>query len=212
MTSLGRRPGRPPSLTREEVARAALATGFDGLSMPLVARRLGVSHSTLYRYVADREDLVFAALEIAVEEQDWPAADLDWRPLLEAFADALWALLDRHPGMAETVLGVTTLPARVVGLLATYRAALRGAGFTSRDAVVALDFLADLVISTAAAMRGLDAVQETPDGPRTRRDLHRDSLRGLSPELDEDATWTGRGWFDDKLAIMLDGLELRLSR
>ncbi|GAA1829362.1 hypothetical protein GCM10009836_04040 [Pseudonocardia ailaonensis] len=211
MPALGRRPGRPPSLTREEVARAALAEGFDGLSMPGVARRLGVSHSTLYRYVTDRADLLVAALEIAADEHEWPAPDLPWRALLEAFAEALWGLVDSHPGMAEAIYGMTSLPDRVVVLLAGYATRLREQGFTSRDAVVALDFLVDLTFSTAIAMRGLDAVQDTPAGPRTRRDLHRESLRTLSPELDEDSTWRGRGWFDDKLAIMLDGLQLRLS-
>jgi AcrR family transcriptional regulator len=211
----GRRPGRPPSLTREQVARAALAEGFDELSMPSVARRLGVSHSTLYRYVTDRRDLVSAALDIAIAEHEWPSTDLDWRPLLEAFADALWALADAHPGLAEAALELTALPERVVALLGAYATRLRELGFTSRDAVVALDFIADLTFSTAITMRDLDAAEETPDGPRTRRELYRDSLRGLAgvtPEIDDDATWRGRGFFDDKLAIMLDGLELRLGR
>lgn len=212
MTTVGRRPGRPPSLTREEVARAALSAGFDGLSMPAVAKLLGVSHSTLYRYVRDRTDLVYAAMEIVVEEHGWPSATLEWRPMLVAFADGLWAMLDRHPGMAEAVYGMTSMPERVVGLLTEYARSLRAAGFSSRESIVALDFIVDLTMSTAIAMRALDAAEDTPDGPRTRRELHRASLRGLSPELDEDATWAGRGWFDDKLAIMLDGLELRLSR
>lgn len=214
MTAVGRRPGRPPSLTREEVARAALAEGFDGLSMPGVARRLGVSHSTLYRYVADRADLVAAALEIAVTEHEWPSPDQDWRPLLQAFADALWSLVDAHPGMAEAVQATASLPDRVVGLLRAYVTSLRAHGFTSADALVALDFVVDLTFSTAVAMRGLDTVEETPAGPRTRRDLHRDALRGLadvSPEIDDDATWRDRGWFDQKLAIMLDGLATRLT-
>ncbi|ODU05410.1 MAG: hypothetical protein ABS81_07630 [Pseudonocardia sp. SCN 72-86] len=215
VTAVGRRPGRPPSLTREQVARAALAEGFDTLSMPSVARRLGVSHSTLYRYVDSRSDLLVAALEIAVAEHEWPSPELGWRPLLQAFADALWRMVEARPGMAEAIYTMTSLPPQVMELLGAYGARLRAEGFVSRDAVVALDFLVDLVFSTAIAMRGLDTLEETPDGPRTRRDLHRDSLRSLadvSPEIDEDATWSGRGWFHDKLDIMLDGLELRLRR
>lgn len=213
-TPAGRRPGRPPSLTREQVARAALACGFDELSMPAVARRLGVSHSTLYRYVVDRDDLLAAALEIAVAEHRWPPVELGWRELLEAFADALWTLVEAHPGMAEAVTGLPTPPARAVELLGVYGARLRALGFTPTDAIVALDFIVDLTFSTATAMRGLDAVTATPGGPRTRRDLHRESLRGLaevSPAIDEEATWRGRGWFPEKLAIMLDGLAVRLA-
>ena len=65
---VGRKPGPPASLTRDDVARAALAEGVLTMSMPAVARRLGVSHSTLYRYVHDRDDLVLAALDLAVRE------------------------------------------------------------------------------------------------------------------------------------------------
>jgi AcrR family transcriptional regulator len=97
---LVRKPGPPSTLTRDDVARAAIAEGVLTMSMPAVARRLGVSHSTLYRYVHDRDDLALAALDLAVREFDWPPADLGWRPLLDVFADALWRFLEQHPGVA----------------------------------------------------------------------------------------------------------------
>src|SRR5688572_9183589 len=121
----GRRPGRPPSLTRARIARAALAEPLDRLSMPSVARRLGVSHSTLYRYVTSRDDLVLAALDLAVSEYAWPPADLDWRPLLEAFADALWDFLERRPGTADAILTMAGVPPSVLTLMSDYGRRLR---------------------------------------------------------------------------------------
>lgn len=75
-----------------------------------------------------------------------------------------------------------------VDLLHAYGTSLCEHGFTSKDALVALDFVADLTFSTAVAMRG---------------------LAGVSPEIDDDATWHDRGWFGHKLEIMLDGLATR---
>lgn len=212
-TRIGRRRGRPPSLSREEIARAALEEGLAALSLSSVARRLGVSHSTLYSYVTTRNDLVLAALDLAVGEHSWPQATLPWRELLETFADSLWSFLEAHPGMAVAVMEIAGMPSSVIGLLHRYAARLVECGFTSKDAMLALDFLVDLTVSTAIAMGSLDDKYDTPDGTRTRRELYQRAffdLASVSPEIAEQTTWTGRGWLDDKLALMLDGLALRL--
>lgn len=188
------------------VARAALAEGLDRLSMPGVARRLGVSHAALYTYVADRDDLVLAAADLAVAEHSWPDPGQEWRPLLESLADALWDLLAAYPGTARAVQTMRGAPPGVVGLLHRYAARLVECGFTRRDALVALDFVADLAVATSAGMAALDG----PAGAATRRDAYRAAFAGL-PELTDQATLTGRGWLDDKIAIFLDGLALRRS-
>jgi AcrR family transcriptional regulator len=209
----GRRPGRPPTLTREDVARAALEEGMERLSMPAVARRLGVSHSTLYRYVRDRDDLALAAIELAAREWRWPAPEQPWRQLLVSFADALWAFVAEYPGIAETVNATPGLPPDMVELAARYAENLCGSGLPPRDAVVAVDFVADLTIATEIAMRGLDRTFATPDGPATLRELYQRTwtrLAAVDPTVVADATFEGRGWFDDKLAIMLDGLATRI--
>ena len=54
---MDRKPGRPRALTVDVIAAAALEDGIATFSMPSVARRLGVAHSGLYRYVTDRDDL-----------------------------------------------------------------------------------------------------------------------------------------------------------
>jgi AcrR family transcriptional regulator len=179
------------------------------MTMPAVARRLGVSHSTLYRYVHDRDDLVLAALDLAVREFEWPGADLGWRDLLVAFADALWRFTESHPGMAEAIQSTPGLPARVTELATAYVARLRADGFGVRDAGVALDFVADLTVATEIAMRGLGRVYDTPHGKRSLRELYLESW-GTLFEADE-SVLHGRGWLDDKLAILLDGLANRVG-
>ncbi|MQA11649.1 MAG: TetR family transcriptional regulator [Pseudonocardiaceae bacterium] len=210
----GRRPGRPPSLSRDDVARAAIDEGMTNLSMPTVAGRLGVSHSTLYRYVHDRDDLALAALDLAVREFDWPSADLTWRDLLTAFADALWTFLRRFPGMAEAIQSAPGLPPRVTQLIAAYVTRLRAEGLSGRDAAVAVDFVADLTVATEIAMRGLEREFDTPGGRRSLRQIYQESLAGLidaDPSFADEQTFHGRGWLDQKLAILLDGLATRIG-
>jgi len=98
------------------VARAALDEGVTQLSMPMVARRLGVSHSTLYRYVHDRDDLLLAALDLALREFQWPLADLGWRELLTSFSDTLWRCCERYPGMAEVSQVGPGVPAKAMDI------------------------------------------------------------------------------------------------
>jgi AcrR family transcriptional regulator len=210
---LTRRPGRPRSLTRDEVARAALAEGLGDLSMPIVARRLGVSHSTLYRYVHDRSDLLLAAVEIAVGEFDWPDAGPDWRSSMESFADAIWRFFQLHRGLAESTFVLPGSPHAVVEQIKRWTEALVGFGFPAADAMIALDFLVDLVMSSAVKVADLNRVHETAEGPRTVRQLYQarwSTLTETAPGIAEHESWVGRGWFDVKLAMFLDGLAQRL--
>ncbi|HTW05911.1 MAG TPA: TetR/AcrR family transcriptional regulator [Acidimicrobiales bacterium] len=65
----GRRRGPKPSMSLPMIAAAALEIadddGLDNVSMPRLARRLGVSTMALYRYVADKSALVDAQIEMA---------------------------------------------------------------------------------------------------------------------------------------------------
>ncbi|MCR8943465.1 TetR/AcrR family transcriptional regulator [Streptomyces sp. OUCMDZ-4982] len=215
----GRKPGPAPSLTRDAVAGAALAEGISVFSMPGVAARLGVGHSTLYRYVDSREDLVRAAIELAAARTAWPPADLPWRELLTGFADAVWEACEAFPGLAEVLLTTPASPPVMVDRLGRYGLALVGAGLSTRDAAVAVDFVGDLVLSSAVAMRGLDrTVPDATGTPSTAREQYRDAWAAAPPgahpfeaEFAAEETWHGRGWFDDKLAIFLDGLATRLA-
>lgn len=196
------------------MARAAIAEGVTTLTMPAVARRLGVSHSTLYRYVHDRDDLVLAALDLAMREFEWPRTDLGWRDLLTGFADALWRFLRDNPGMAEAVRAVPGLPATIAELARAYVSRLTALGLPARDAAVVVDFVADLTIGTEIAMRGMSRMFDTARGRRSLREIYREewgSLADLDPIVVEDETYEGRGWLTEKMALLLDGLATRLG-
>lgn len=204
---VGRRPGRPPSLTRDDVARAALDEGVVNLSMPAVAKRLGVGHSTLYRYVHDRDDLLLAALDLALCEFEWPPVDLGWRELLTEFADAMWRFFERYPGMSEVSQVVPGMPARALDIAGAYVERLRAEGLSARDATIAVDFVADLTVAAEIGIRRMSRVFDTPRGRRSLLAIYVEPMAGLT----EATAFDRRGWLDDKLAMLLDGLASRLG-
>ncbi|MFI6523849.1 TetR/AcrR family transcriptional regulator [Streptomyces uncialis] len=209
----GRRPGPSRSLTTRAVAEAALAEGLATFSMPSVAARLGVSHSTLYRYVQDRDDLLRTAIGVAVDRVEWPSEELPWRELLGRLADRLWELCDTHPGIAQAVLTTPGTPPAIIDRLVRYGRSLVAAGLSDRDAVVSVDFVAELTLTSWIAMRHLDG-ETAAGGGRTVREEYRSSWSVDTPFLEvftAEDTWHGRGWFTDKLGIYLDGLAHRID-
>ncbi|WP_405639345.1 TetR/AcrR family transcriptional regulator [Streptomyces uncialis] len=134
--------------------------------MPSVAARLGVSHSTLYRYVQDRDDLLRTAIGVAVDRVEWPSEELPWRELLGRLADRLRELCDTHPGIAQAVLTTPGTPPAIIERLVRYGRSLVTAGLSDRDAVVSVDFVAELTLTSWIAMRHLDG--ETAAGPYGR--------------------------------------------
>src|SRR5687767_3130603 len=97
--------GRPARLSRERIITAALGSDLGTLTMRELAARLEVSHSALYRWVADRDELFDLISDVMVERilpTAAPTAD-NWRGWL---ADLAWAMHDEFlavPGYAAHV-------------------------------------------------------------------------------------------------------------
>jgi len=104
-----RRRGVPrPQLSREVVLNAALQVlekeGGEALTMRRVADQIGVSASSLYGYVANKEELVQLVLDRIFEELEVPPAD-NWQDTLREGGRAMLAMYRRHPGVAALTLG-----------------------------------------------------------------------------------------------------------
>ncbi|MFD7654371.1 TetR/AcrR family transcriptional regulator C-terminal domain-containing protein [Actinosynnema sp. NPDC059797] len=121
---------RPKSLTTTALAAAALAVvdrdGLDALSMRAVAAELGMGTMSLYRYVADREELEALAAELVLSTVDTsPPRRASWDEQVAVLVERLRAAVGEHPRAvplttahrhrcpsalrwAEAVLGVLT--------------------------------------------------------------------------------------------------------
>jgi AcrR family transcriptional regulator len=154
--------------------------------------------------VHDRDDLLLAALDLAMREFTWPPADQGWRDLLMSFADAMWRFLARYPGMSEASQVVPGLPAKALDIADQYVTRLCAEGLSRRDAMIAVDYTADLTVAAEISVRRMNRLSETPRGRRSLQELFGESPLGSDRVI-------RRGWLDDKLAIMLDGLASRLG-
>ena len=197
---MDRKPGRPRALTVDMIAQAALDDGIATFSMPSVARRLGVAHSGLYRYVTDRDELLMTALDRAVAEVSWPAADLEWQELLKAIGSTIWQMCERHPGLDRAALSAPKSPPGAEVYVERYVASIQQQGFLLEDAAVAVEFVITLALTASAEMMRLNAIEARhQDGPKLP----------VLKAYDTEEVWRGRGWYDRKLEIVLAGLRAR---
>jgi AcrR family transcriptional regulator len=100
--------GPRPAHSRGEIAAAGIhvadAEGIEAVSLRRVAGELGTGTTTLYRYIASKDELFDLMIDSAIGEREPPAPTGDWRADLQAIAYESRAMVLRHPWLA-------TLPA-----------------------------------------------------------------------------------------------------
>lgn len=94
-------------LTAERIVAAAIEVadteGLAAVSMRRVAVELGAATMSLYRHVADKDDLV-ARMTEAVFAETPPPPDVDgWRERIELALRDMWAMFRRHPWLAPAL-------------------------------------------------------------------------------------------------------------
>lgn len=195
-----RKPGRPRALTVDVIAQAALDDGIATFSMPSVARRLGVAHSGLYRYITDRDDLLVQAIDRAVLASSWPEPELEWKTLLREIGSTIWQMCETFPGLDRAALSVPQSPRAVEQWIERYVDSIQRQGFLVEDAAVAVEFVITLALTSSAEMQRLKAIEaRRQDG----------TSRPVLKPYDSEEVWRGRGWYDRKLEIVIDGLAQR---
>lgn len=127
-----------PQLSREVVVDAALvvlaAKGGQALTMRRVAEQLGVSASSLYGYVANKEELVQLVFDRIGEELPLPRTDGDWQDTLKEFGRNMLAVFRRYPGVAALTLGRAVATPSMLAVGERILAVLRAAGIPDQVA------------------------------------------------------------------------------
>lgn len=220
----GIRAGR--GLSRERIVSAAIdladAHGLAALSMARLAERLDCGTMSLYRHVANKDELLTFMLATAPGPPPAPdAADpADWRSALQDWAISLRAVYHRHPWLlAATAAGPPLDPGQLAWLDAALRA-LTGTGLGSREQVAA-------VMSVLHYVRGAAAIEvETPEAePITAREyallLRRlvtaEAFPALAAVVEDGAFDRDDARFDDDATFLaglhqlLDGIGTRID-
>ena len=157
-------PRARPGLTRDRVVAAGLeladAGGTESVTMRRVGERLGVEAMSLYKHVANKEDLLDGMVDAVFGEIDVPR-DVGWRESMRRRAISVRAAMQRHPW------AVTLMESRPTPGVATMRhhdtviGVLRGAGFPVALAAHAFSVLDAYVYGFAMQERALPF--ETPE-------------------------------------------------
>jgi AcrR family transcriptional regulator len=96
---------RTGGLTRERIVTAAIdladADGLGALSMARLAERLGCGTMSLYRHVANKDELVVFMLSEAPAPPPAPPDGANWRDTLSDWASGLWDVYHRHPWVLQ---------------------------------------------------------------------------------------------------------------
>lgn len=89
-----------PGLSKDrlvaEAIRMADAHGVEQVSMRRLATALGAGAMSLYHYVANRDELLDAMIDVVFGEIDLPSGD-DWQTAMRNRADSARRVLARHP-------------------------------------------------------------------------------------------------------------------
>ncbi|MFC6157438.1 TetR/AcrR family transcriptional regulator C-terminal domain-containing protein [Kribbella jiaozuonensis] len=221
------RSGGRPVLTRGQVMRAAVLVGdgegIEAVSMRRVAVELGVGTMSLYRHVANKDELVTEMVDAVFGEYELPDPGPDgWRAKLELIARRQWELCHRHLWLPAAVS--FTRPLLVPNLTAQTEWTLRaldGLGLPTEICIREALTLHGLVITAARAMADeVEAEQETGltldrwwiDKRRRAEELLSTGRFPLLAAVPENAVSDLNELFEYSLARHLDGFEVLLSR
>ena len=214
-----RRQGRPARISRQDIAATALAIGLDTVTLASVAERLGVDHSSLYRHIRSRDDMVVAAVDHAVGSVVWAVSKEDWRSYLADVAHAAWDLYMRYPGLAEAIRRHSTTPTEIIVTFTRTCRQLEAFGFAPDDAMVIVDSIMDMTCDSAAGWWWLSQKEDEGNtvGDSMRRSWHAanmatDGLDRHVAAMAQVIAGDPEDWWRRKLEILLDGAEARIGR
>ncbi|MFC7545284.1 TetR/AcrR family transcriptional regulator [Plantactinospora sp. GCM10030261] len=166
--------GPKPGLSLDQIVQAAIAVaraeGLDAVSMGRVAKELGASTMSLYRYVAAKNELLALMLDAGFgPPPPGPPADQNWRDGLTTWSHALLAGYRQHPWVRHVpISGPPMLPNQVRWMEYAIRL-LRGTGLTGAEKIATLLALSGLVRNWAII--SLDMAETAQAEPGTGADV-----------------------------------------
>ncbi|TDC63765.1 TetR family transcriptional regulator [Actinomadura sp. GC306] len=172
-------PQRGPArgLTHARIVAAAIeiadAEGLGAVTMQAVAKSLGFTTMSLYRYVSGKDDLVRLMQDAALTSAEAVELPADWREALRTWAGTIRDAYRAHPWVLEIPRGQVSvlMPASVraadLGL-----AALSGLTLADDEKIAAILLISQHVVSMVELERSLAAEGSpvvTPEGAEALR-------------------------------------------
>jgi AcrR family transcriptional regulator len=200
--------GRPllPLISREALTTAALElvdeTG--DFSLPKLAKRIGVSQSSIYNHVTGRDEILELMRQRIITDVPYQPVDhSDWEAALRVMIRAYRDGFVRHPRLAPLLVLQTITDPGVLGLYEDLALTLESAGFRGRDVVGAISTIDSFALGSALDLAAPEVVWDPPaEGyPTLKRAL---SNAGPSEQR-------GGHAFDFGLDVIIGGLRAKLA-
>jgi AcrR family transcriptional regulator len=155
--------GPVPSLTRDDIATAAVGLadtrGIEAVSMRTLAQELGVGATSLYRYVARKDELIELMVDAVMGTDLLFEVRGEWRQDLGSFAHGLRAMILCHPWMAVPSAGLRSFGPKTAALYERVLGTVDGLGLEIDDMLVMVETLDAFVRG-----RCLEELSEQPSG------------------------------------------------
>ena len=209
---------RRAPLSKERVLQTAVALadkiGIAALSMRRLGQELGVEAMSLYKHVANKDDILAGIVDLVVREIDAPAIGGDWKAAMRRRATSAHAVLMRHPWATMLLVSRANVGPAMLRYVDATIGCLRAAGFSYAMADQAWNALDSHVYGFtlqklnfpfqleeyAAAAKGF--LPQLPAGQYPY-------LRGMSEQIIS-GHYDGLHDFEFGLELLLAGLETRL--
>ncbi|MGW0810066.1 TetR/AcrR family transcriptional regulator [Nonomuraea sp. NPDC002799] len=213
-----------PGRSREEIVRAALELldeeGLAGLSMRKLGAKLSAGATSLYWYVANKDELLELVYDEVWGEMTVPDPEqVGWRDSASALAYSMRHVMLRHPWSADLIGRLPALGPNAMRTADRMRATLKIAGFTGMEIDFANATLTAYVFgmttpeiawNSATSDHAYDAGEMRASVARAAAQFP-DLLERITVDDGEDPQVLREMCFDFGLVSVLDGLERRLA-
>jgi AcrR family transcriptional regulator len=146
-------------LSRERVLAAAIALadagGIEALTMRRLGQELGVEAMSLYRHVANKDDLLDGMVDLVFGEIELPSDGTNWRTAMRERAISVRAALTRHPWATPLMQSRSTPGPATLRHHDTVIGTLRSAGFPIALVAHAFSALDSYIYGFALQQRSL---------------------------------------------------------
>ncbi|WP_157253388.1 TetR/AcrR family transcriptional regulator C-terminal domain-containing protein [Nonomuraea typhae] len=222
-TREGRSAKSTPGLSREQIVRAALelldAEGTDGLSMRKLGAKLGAGATSIYWYVANKDELLELAYdEIWGEMVIADAEEVSWRYSAASFGKSMRQTILRHPWASQLIGRIPAIGPNALRATDRLRHAVTVAGFEGLEIDYAISTLTAYIFGMTIPETAFNEylTKEEPDQEAMRAAVvkavadYPEMAKRITTVYDADPVEIREMSFDFGLYTVLDGLEARL--
>jgi AcrR family transcriptional regulator len=221
--------GPKPGLTIDAIVDAAVmladAGGLEAVSMASVAKRLGFTTMSLYRYVTSKDELLQLMWNASAQGAESLVLSGDgWRARLRDWSVIQRDMLDRHPWITQMPMASPPMAPNSLAFVERGLGALDGTSLTDADKIRVIGLLSSFTLSearmaydTRRAGEAASASQSPPTSFETILRLLVDEatyprLHRLAWTATEDVPQDERAEFLHGIDCILDGVQALIAR